>query len=190
MLSQYVSLGSFPFFFYTNHILKAFYNIIFVNSYGPLTKALPLSIIYEKDQEEKEAEKRRRQQGKISNDLDRVDTRDSLDTYDTHETHSTYHTRPSNEAGPSFPSPSNHPSDHPNRKEPDYSNYYYHPARGAPQRTIWIPSDGLGLGDSEKQKLLDMGIDASTRKAEMDSDGKVTVTGPPPGRDLDEEETA
>ena len=78
------------------------------------------------------------------------------------------------------------------QKKINYTDYYYHPARGAPQRTIWIPRDNLGLGEYEvKVNREDYKISASCENASMDNKGRVKVgDGGPPGNDVEAEETA
>jgi hypothetical protein len=54
-----------------------------------------------------------------------------------------------------------------------------------PQRIIWIPRDSLGLAEIEERDIKAQGIEVSTEHAEMDVKGKIDVTGLPPGMDDD-----
>lgn len=56
-----------------------------------------------------------------------------------------------------------------------------HPASVETQRIIWVPNDGLGLGRAEVEDMERRGIEGSFERAEMNGEGKVRITGPPPG---------
>ncbi|KAG2156714.1 uncharacterized protein EDB93DRAFT_863086 [Suillus bovinus] len=53
------------------------------------------------------------------------------------------------------------------------------PAASLPQRIVWIPDDSLSLGLEEVQTNRESGVKATTQNAKMDEHGKVEVTGPP-----------
>ena len=58
---------------------------------------------------------------------------------------------------------------------------FNHPASVDSQRIIWVPSDALGLGNAEAEDMRKRGIEVSLEKAEMNEEGKIKITGPPPG---------
>ncbi|KAH6909033.1 hypothetical protein BKA70DRAFT_1476449 [Coprinopsis sp. MPI-PUGE-AT-0042] len=58
---------------------------------------------------------------------------------------------------------------------------FAHPAASRPQRTIWIPTDELGLSQREVEETRKAGVDVSSRDAIMNHKGKVDVAGAPPG---------
>ncbi|EFI27929.1 hypothetical protein CC1G_14420 [Coprinopsis cinerea okayama7 len=58
---------------------------------------------------------------------------------------------------------------------------FAHPAASRPQRTIWIPTDELGIAVEEVEATRRAGVDISCRDAAMNYKGKVDVSGPPPG---------
>ncbi|KAI5118528.1 hypothetical protein M0805_009680 [Coniferiporia weirii] len=60
---------------------------------------------------------------------------------------------------------------------------FTHPAVGAPQRIVWIPTDALGFARSEMADCREAGVDASTSRAAMDVSGHVDISGAPPGED-------
>ncbi|TFK34488.1 hypothetical protein BDQ12DRAFT_689686 [Crucibulum laeve] len=64
------------------------------------------------------------------------------------------------------------------KTEEDYG--FAHPAASRPQRTVWIPTDELGLSADEKAACRAAGVDTSARNAVMDAKGKVDITGGPP----------
>jgi len=154
--------------------LTACFNIVIVQSYGPLRFALPLSLAdktYDGDSQsqstgdlEPEASKKSVSDPRTSQDaaiaetggLDRVPLeskpKDEEAEEDEHHDFTT--------EGPQ-----------------DFN----HPASVEPQRIIWVPDDALGLGKAEVEDIHKRGLQASLEKAEMDEQGKVKITGPPPG---------
>ncbi|KAF7790505.1 hypothetical protein EIP86_001460 [Pleurotus ostreatoroseus] len=61
---------------------------------------------------------------------------------------------------------------------------FYHPASVEPQRVVWVPRDGLGLGEAEARAIGEMGIRVSMDDARMDEKGHVDISGPPPGGEV------
>ena len=61
---------------------------------------------------------------------------------------------------------------------------FYHPASVEPQRVVWVPRDGLGLGEAEARAIGEMGIRVSLDDARMDEKGHVDISGPPPGGEV------
>jgi hypothetical protein len=57
---------------------------------------------------------------------------------------------------------------------------FSHPAAIEEQRIIWLPKDPLGLVHEIEQELTSQHILYSTEGAEMDSQGKVSVTSASP----------
>lgn len=60
-------------------------------------------------------------------------------------------------------------------------NAFFHPASKEPQRVIWLPRDDLGLCEAEVQKNRECGVESSCRYARLTSEGKVRISGRPPG---------
>jgi calcium permeable stress-gated cation channel len=58
---------------------------------------------------------------------------------------------------------------------------FAHPAASRPQRTIWIPTDEMGLSQREVEETRRAGVDVSSRDALMNHKGNVDVAGAPPG---------
>jgi len=58
---------------------------------------------------------------------------------------------------------------------------FAHPAVSHPQRVVWIPRDTLGMFEEEVRACQNAGVDVSTKGAEMDENGRVSVRGVPPG---------
>lgn len=57
---------------------------------------------------------------------------------------------------------------------------FYHPASVDPQPIIWLPHDPFGFAEAEERAMRAVGIEASTRDAVMDIEGRVDISGPPP----------
>lgn len=58
---------------------------------------------------------------------------------------------------------------------------FAHPAASRPQRTVWIPTDELGLSQREVEETRKAGVDVSSRDTVMNHKGNVDVSGAPPG---------
>lgn len=157
-------------------ILTAGFHAIINSSFGPLTKALPLS----------HAHKTFRHPAP-SLDLRDVDGGSGSNRKETAEEE--------NEEGPSptnKPRASSSESDAEHVPHSDYDDAFFarrpdgtedygfaQPAACRPQRIVWIPDDTLGLGREEVQTNKESGVKATTQDATMDEHGKVDVTGPP-----------
>lgn len=63
---------------------------------------------------------------------------------------------------------------------------FAHPATSRPQRVVWIPRDLLGLAEEEEKACRDAGVDVSARDAEMNEKGHVDISGPPPDMFLED----
>jgi hypothetical protein len=157
-------------------VLTAGFHAIINSSFGPLTKALPLS----------HAHKTFRHPAP-SLDLRDVDGGSGSNRKETAEEE--------NEEGPSptnKPRASSSESDAEHVPHSDYDDAFFargpdgtedygfaQPAACRPQRIVWIPDDTLGLGREEVQTNKESGVKATTQDATMDEHGKVDVTGPP-----------
>lgn len=157
-------------------VLTAGFHAIINSSFGPLTKALPLS----------HAHKTFRHPAP-SLDLRDVDGGSGSNRKETAEEE--------NEEGPSptnKPRASSSESDAEHVPHSDYDDAFFargpdgtedygfaQPAACRPQRIVWIPDDTLGLGREEVQTNKESGVKATTQYATMDEHGKVDVTGPP-----------
>ena len=131
---------------------QAFFHAIINNSYGPLEKALPLTLANKMYNPDANAE-----QGAEGGSSDKGS--------------SDYHFV-SNSADSKS-------REQPESEEDAYG--FAHPAVSRPQRTIWLPRDALGLAGEEERECKDAGVDASVGPdATMDEKGKVDVTGYPP----------
>ena len=68
----------------------------------------------------------------------------------------------------------------PDATDADGYDEFAHPAAVEPQRVVWVPRDGLGLGEAEARAIGEMGIRVSLDDARMDEKGHVDISGPPP----------
>ncbi|KAJ7185579.1 hypothetical protein C8R46DRAFT_1172224 [Mycena filopes] len=64
------------------------------------------------------------------------------------------------------------------KSEEEYG--FAHPAASRPQRIVWFPRDRLGLAEEEERACMEVGVEASTKDAEMSEKGKVDISGAPP----------
>ncbi|KAG1745311.1 hypothetical protein EDB19DRAFT_1927258 [Suillus lakei] len=158
-------------------ILTAGYHAIINSSFGPLTKALPLSLAHKTFRHPEP----------------------SLDVRDVDGGSGSRRKETGAEEIEEGPSPTDKPrtssstesgvehaphSDHDDvffARGPDGTEDYGFapPAASRPQRIVWIPDDTLGLGREEVQTNKESGVQATTQNAKMDEHGKVIVTGPP-----------
>ncbi|KAJ6538712.1 hypothetical protein B0H10DRAFT_2448676 [Mycena sp. CBHHK59/15] len=64
------------------------------------------------------------------------------------------------------------------KSEEEYG--FAQPAASRPQRIVWFPRDRLGLAEEELRACREAGVDCSTKDAEMNEKGKVDISGAPP----------
>lgn len=157
-------------------VLTAGYHAIINSSFGPLTRALPLSLAHktfrhpepsldERDNgvsgsQRKETAKEEIEEGPSSADKPRASS--------------------STESGAEHASQSDYDDVFYVRRPDGTADYgFAQPAASHPQRIVWIPDDSLGLGREEVQTNKESGVKATTQNATMDEHGKVDVTGPP-----------
>jgi len=133
-------------------VFTAFFHLIINNSYGPLKRALPLSLA-----------------DKMYNPEATAPPSDE----DHDKQSSNYHFV--SKAAPES-------VEHIEPQKPEEGMYgFAQPAVSRPQRTIWLPLDPLGLAEEEERACQEAGVDASVGPdAVMNEKGKVDVTGPPP----------
>ena len=145
---------------FTIVIVQAFYHIIINNSYGPLEKALPLTLADKMYNPEAASQ----QAGPSSEAGAPPSDKASSDEQFSHNV---------------VPLGSREQLAASDPEERDLG--FAHPAISEPQRTIWLPRDSLGLADDEQRACQEASVDASVGpNASMDEKGKVDVTGFPP----------
>ncbi|KAF9787955.1 DUF221-domain-containing protein [Thelephora terrestris] len=159
-------------------ILTICFNLLIVDSYGPLKSALPLSLAdktYNPNQHDQNGE-------------------DEEDPPPESAARSTPDTRTGQDAGNAeyggvMPAPVEpKPRDEEAEEDEDLNDFniegpkdFDHPAAVETQRIVWVPNDVLGLGRAEIEDMERRGIEGSLERAEMDAQGKIRITGPPPG---------
>lgn len=158
--------------------LQICFHLLILDSYGPLQSALPLSLAdktYDANKltesEEDEGDSAPEPTGKSA-----PDPRSKRDDANV-------------EHGGITPAPLEaKPKDEEAEEDEELNDFniegpkdFNHPASVETQRVIWMPSDELGLSRAEVEDMKRRGIEASTEKADMDADGKIKITGPPPG---------
>lgn len=57
---------------------------------------------------------------------------------------------------------------------------FFPPATKEPQMILWLPKDELGLSEYEIEMNAAAGVESSSRRAILNHDGKVRISGPPP----------
>ncbi|OAX32894.1 DUF221-domain-containing protein, partial [Rhizopogon vinicolor AM-OR11-026] len=157
-------------------VITAGVHMIMNDSFGPLTKALPLIQAH-----------RTFRNPEPSLALEGVNAGSGSKRKETAD--SGYAPSPIDEKSPVS---SSSQSDIEHTSESDYDDAIFarlpdgtedygfaHPAISRPQRIVWIPDDSLGLGREEVQANKDAGVKATTQNARMDEGGKVDVTGSP-----------
>ncbi|KAG1862099.1 hypothetical protein DFJ58DRAFT_776452 [Suillus subalutaceus] len=157
-------------------ILTVGYHAIINSSFGPLTKAFPLSLAHKtfrhpepsldiqdvdggSGSKRKEMAEEEIEEGRSPTDEPRAS---SSESGAEHAPHSDY-------------------DDVFFERGPDGSEDYgfAQPAACLPQRIVWIPDDSLSLGREEVQTNKESGVKATTQNATMDEHGNVDVTSPP-----------
>lgn len=112
-----------------------------------------------------------------NNDNDDIEMNDRSPTHD----HPTTHTDKDDSDEIDFAVPGGpgiRPRDMGREGDPDAFN---HPASKEPQRIIWLPRDELGLCVAEVEKNREFGVESSWRHARLTHNGKVRISGRPPG---------
>lgn len=185
-------------------VFTAFFHLILDNSYGPLTQALPLSLadqtrgidmnragaereLHESDEEVSATEGF----GKDATGSDGLRKRDrggsvAADSFDDagKGNAASFDMTPRKTL--------TNTTDGAGEKEaeafraPDEEEWkdFYHPASVEPQRVVWVPRDGMGLGEAEVRANREAGIKASLDDARMDDKGHVDISGAPPGAEV------
>ena len=171
-----MGLFDLPSFSTTNSCcLKVCFNLLIVNSYGPLKSALPLSLA-DKTYDANNPIQSEDDISPGSSEKPLPDPRTSQDAANA-------------EDGGIKPSPVEaKPRDEDAEEDEELHDFnvegpkdFNHPASVDTQRIIWIPDDELGLGRAEVEDMRKRGVEVSLEKAEMDEKGKIRITGPPPG---------
>ncbi|KAG2337567.1 DUF221-domain-containing protein [Suillus weaverae] len=155
--------------------LTAGYHTIINSSFGPLTKALPLSLAHKTFRHPAPSLDLR--------DVDGGAGSNRKETVEEIEEGPSPTDKPrassSNESGVEH-APHSDYDDVFFARGPDGTEDYgfAQPAASRPQPIVWIPDDSLGLGREEVQANKEPGVKATTQNAKMDEHGKVDVTGP------------
>jgi len=152
------------------------FNMVIVDSYGPLKFALPLSLADKTynanrpDQIEEDLEPKSEPSGKSVSE-----PRTSQDA--------AYAERGGVEPVPVEAKPKDEEAEEDEERDftLDGPKDFNHPASVETQRAVWVPDDELGLGKAEVEDMATRGVEGSLEKAEMDEKGKIRITGPPPG---------
>jgi len=144
-------------------VFTAFYHVIISNSYGPLEKALPLTLADKMYNPEAACQ----QAGPSSEAGGATSDKASSQEHFSHNILSVGSLEQLEQLAVE------------ELEEDDLE--FAPPAISDAQRTIWLPHDALGLAESEQRACLEAGVDASVGpNATMDANGKVDVTGFPP----------
>ncbi|KAF8637889.1 hypothetical protein AX17_002512 [Amanita inopinata Kibby_2008] len=142
-------------------VFTAFYHMIINNSYGPLEKALPLTLaekMYNPD-----AALQGEPSGEQATSMHASGKDKEKEFYPFATSAAAVASQEQIE----------------NAEEEAYG--FGHPAVSRPQRTIWLPRDVLGLAAEEERACREAGVHASVGPdAVMDGKGKVNVSGVPP----------
>jgi len=155
-------------------VITVGFHIILNNSYGPLLRALPLSLqdrTYTPPVIEVSGKSRAESSSAVVEDSttnqnrgsesSENDDNDKLNEQDLHKD------TPDNRA------------DH-EEEELEQSYGFSHPAASRPQRIVWIPKDTLGLTEEEVRGAEEAGVRISFVNATIDETGKVGIDGGPP----------
>ncbi|KAH9939550.1 DUF221-domain-containing protein [Amylocystis lapponica] len=165
-------------------VLTAFYHMLINNSYDPIMEYLPLSLA-SKSSSLPEDENRSAAGAQLADnasvhsaDAHGEKARARGDTLDSRGSKGRAHTVEDAERGGGAAGD----SDESERgvDEDAGPKDFYHPASVEPQRMVWIPRDGLGLGQAEEAAIRERGILVSTAGARMDAQGHVDIEGAPP----------
>jgi len=171
------AIGPLPPFNTTNPCWsKVCFNLLIVNSYGPLKSALPLSLAdktYDANNQNQSEEDLSPESSGKPLPPDPRTSQDAANVEDGGVKSSPIEAKPKDEDAEEDEELHDFTIEGPN----DFN----HPASFETQRIIWIPDDELGLGKAELEDMRNRGVEASLEKAEMDEKGKIRITGPPPG---------
>jgi len=154
------------------------FNLLIVDSYGPLKSALPLSLA-DKTYNPNQPDHNEEYDEDLAPESAAKSASDSRNGQDA----------ASAEYGGVMPVPVEpKPRDEEAEEDEELHDFnidgprdFDHPAAVETQRIIWVPNDGLGLGRAEVEDMERRGIEGSFERAEMNGEGKVRITGPPPG---------
>lgn len=156
-------------------LLTAGFHAIINSSFGPLTKALPLSHAH-----------RTFRHPAPSLDVQDVDGGSGSNRKETAEeieevSSPTDKPRTSSSESGAEHAPHSDYDDMFFARGPDGTEDYgfAQPSACRPQRIVWIPDDSLSLGREDVQTNKESGVKATTQNAKMDEHGNVEVTGPP-----------
>jgi len=151
------------------------FNLLIVNSYGPLKSALPLSLAdktYDGSQQDQS----------VDGDTPESSGKPLPDPPTVHDAAKV------EDGGIKSAPVEGSPKDEEAEEDEELHDFniegpkdFNHPASVDSQRIIWVPSDALGLGKAEAEDMRKRGIEVSLEKAEMNEEGKIKITGPPPG---------
>jgi hypothetical protein len=153
------------------------FNILIVDSYGPLESALPLSLA-DKTYDPSQPTRAEVDEEDLATESAPNSASDSRARQDVAKM----------EHGGATPAPVEAKPRDEEAEEDEEHDYYTegpkdfdHPASVDVQRIIWVPNDDLGLGKAEVEDMRRRGIEGSVEQAQMNEKGKIKITGPPPG---------
>ena len=188
--------------------LVAFFHMVMNNSYGPLMRALPLTLadkshgmrksaggaaggsgVTSRAAESTESVKIGAEEegfgGSGEKSTAETSSRPNPDySSDEDETHASHPHKSTTTTTVPTSDATNSPK--PPTPTPDEPTDFYHPASAEPARIIWLPRDVLGLADEEVAACKTEGVEASCEHAKMDEKGHVDIDGRPPGMDVED----
>jgi len=166
-------------------VLTAGFHLVLIDSYGPLLKSIPLSLVdraYQLKLEELESPPSNERVPLNRSEVSLGRSPTSLKRKSPPATTPSAPGKDYYEMGPVL---SNEPdqvsvAESSRKRGEDGPSDFHHPALG-PARIVWIPQDTLGLGAAEEHETAAAGVDVSTANAFMSAKGTVDVSGAPPG---------
>lgn len=170
--------------------IKAGFHLVVIDSYGPLLKSVPLSLVdraYQLKLEESKSPRESNERAPLKGES-QVSLQHSPSTSLKHKSlpATTPVSPPDKEYYEMSPVSPNEPdtvsvTESARRRGGEVGpTDFHHPALG-PARIVWIPLDTLGLGAAEEREIAAVGVDVSTANAFMSEKGTVDVSSTPPG---------
>lgn len=160
----------------------AFFHIIINNSYGPLIDYVPLTLAgqdIKHSDENREATEQALKDNASVHSVD-VSQQEKSHQQDASEGSKSGQTRAEDLEDAERGAPESLEDSIRGVDEEAGPKDFYHPASVAPQPTIWMPQDPLGLAEAEESVNKEKGIKVSVRDALMDDQGHVDISGAPP----------
>jgi len=159
-------------------VITAGFHAILDNSYGPLLKALPLSLqdrTYTPPVINPSGESRADSSAAVVDAGDVVEEDSSSPNEKKRLSVSSNNDEKLAEQNLTKDAPDK------TAQEEEFESYgFAHPAASRPQRTVWIPKDTLGLTEEEVRGCEEASVRVGFGNAKLDETGKVDVDGGPP----------